>query len=122
MAIEQGLTNDSRNRMDIGYFAFVAHRISGLLLSLFLPAHFLLLGTALGGESALQSSLNWTEHPLLKLSELGLVLSLSLHLALGLRLLIIEKTGQIRRHEFMALAAIGFGLTAVLMFLLSTVM
>ena len=35
------------HRNHAGYGAFVAHRVSGVLLALFLPAHFLVLGLAL---------------------------------------------------------------------------
>ena len=35
------------------WWAFVVHRVSGLLLALFLPVHFWALGTALAGAPAL---------------------------------------------------------------------
>ncbi len=73
-----------------GYAAFVAHRVSGVLLALFLPAHFLVLGLALEDAAALDGFLRWTERPLGKLAEGGLVILLSAHLGLGLRLLVIE--------------------------------
>ena len=47
-----------------GYWAFLVHRLSGLALILFLPLHFLALGTALKGEAGLQDFLDWTENPL----------------------------------------------------------
>lgn len=113
------LTNDTRNRTDIGYLAFALHRISGLAITLFLPLHFLLLGTAVGGESALQAGLNWTNHPFFKLVETGLVLGLALHLALGIRLLIIERTGNMKRHVQWAIYGGAFALSAALLFALS---
>ncbi len=73
-----------------GYLAFLAHRLSGLALALFLPFHFLFLGTAIEGEAALEGALAWTANPLAKLAEWGLVTLLALHLALGLRVLAIE--------------------------------
>ncbi len=73
-----------------GYGAFVAHRASGVLLALFLPAHFLVLGLALEDAAALDGFLRWTERPLVKLAEWGLVILLSAHLGLGLRLLVME--------------------------------
>ena len=113
------LRNDNRNRADIGYLAFVLHRVSGLAVTLFLPLHFLLLGTALDGESALQAGLSWTDHPFLKIAEMGLVLGLALHLGLGIRLLIIERTGYIRRHQQWAVMSGLFALSAALLFALS---
>jgi len=57
-----------RNRDHPSYWAFLVHRISGLLLSLFLPLHFWVLGRALAGEAALDGFLRWTERPLVKAS------------------------------------------------------
>jgi fumarate reductase subunit D len=73
-----------------GYFAFLAHRVSGVLLAVFLPVHFLVLGLALEDGAAFDGFLRWTEAPLVKLAEWGLVLLLSVHLAAGLRLLVLE--------------------------------
>ncbi len=73
-----------------GYAAFLVHRVSGVLLAVFLPVHFLVLGLALEDAAALDGFLRWTEAPLVKLAEWGLVLLLSLHLAAGLRLLALE--------------------------------
>ena len=77
-------------RRHASYAAFVVHRVSGLLLTLFLPLHFWALGTALQGEARLDALLRWTEHPLLKLSEVALVVMLAAHLAGGMRLLAFE--------------------------------
>ena len=35
-----------------GHWAFIAHRLSGVALALFLPFHFLMLGLALDGAAA----------------------------------------------------------------------
>jgi len=73
-----------------GYWAFLAHRVSGILLTLFLPAHFFALGSALEGEAAFDSFLAWTERPLVKFAEWGIVLLLAAHLGGGLRVLALE--------------------------------
>jgi fumarate reductase subunit D len=73
-----------------GYWAFLAHRVSGILLTLFLPAHFFALGSALEGEAAFDSFLAWTERPLVKFAEWGIVLLLAAHLGGGLRILALE--------------------------------
>ena len=73
-----------------GYWAFVVHRVSGVLLALFLPGHFIALGSALEGAAAFDSFLAWTELPLVKFAEWGIVLLLAAHLAGGLRVLALE--------------------------------
>jgi len=64
----------------------LAHRLSGVALALFLPAHFWVLSRAL----ELDAFLAWTEQPLVKTAEWGLVVLLALHLAGGLRVLALE--------------------------------
>jgi len=73
-----------------GYWAFLVHRISGVLLVLFLPGHFIALGSALEGAAAFDAFLAWTERPLVKFAEWGIVLLLAAHLAGGLRVLALE--------------------------------
>jgi fumarate reductase subunit D len=64
----------------------LVHRASGVLLALFLPAHFWVLGQGL----AMDAFLKWTEQPLVKFAEWGLVLLLAAHLGAGLRVLALE--------------------------------
>jgi fumarate reductase subunit D len=84
------MKNDFRARNHPAYWAFVVHRMSGVALTLFLPLHFWALAQSLQGEARLESFLRWTDHPLVKLSEIALVLLLAAHMAGGLRLLAIE--------------------------------
>ena len=74
------------------YIAFVGHRISGLVLALFLPIHFLVLGLALEGADTLNRFLVFTDLPLVKLAEWILVVLLSVHLLFGFRVLMLELT------------------------------
>lgn len=84
------MRNDLRSRNHRCFWAFLVHRVSGVALSIFLPVHFWALGQALTGAAKLEVFLRWTDHPLLKLSEIGLVLLLSAHLSGGVRLLLLE--------------------------------
>ena len=84
------MKNDSRTRQHPAYWAFVVHRVSGVALALFLPLHFWALAQALQGEARLESFLRWTDHPLVKFAEIGLVVLLAAHMAGGIRLLAIE--------------------------------
>lgn len=82
--------NDRRARAHASWWAFWLHRASGLLLAVFLPLHFMLLGQALQGAAGLDGGLKFTDHPLVKVAEWGLVTLLALHLTGGVRLLLIE--------------------------------
>ena len=79
-----------KHRGDALWLAALVHRLSGLTLAIFLPLHFLALGLAIQGEARLQSFLRWTDQPLVKLAEVGLVFLLTVHLLGGLRVLLIE--------------------------------
>jgi fumarate reductase subunit D len=68
----------------------VIHRISGVALAAFLPVHFWALGQALHGEAALDGFLRFADQPIFKFGEWGLVVLLAIHMAGGLRLLVIE--------------------------------
>jgi fumarate reductase subunit D len=64
----------------------LVHRVSGIALALFLPAHFWVLGQGL----EMDGFLKWTEQPLVKAAEWGLVVLLAAHLGGGLRVLALE--------------------------------
>ena len=74
------------------YIAFIGHRVSGLVLALFLPVHFLVLGLALEGADTLNRFLVFSELPLVKFAEWMLVVLLSVHLVFGFRVLMLELT------------------------------
>ena len=84
------MKNDFRARNHPAYWAFLVHRVSGVLLALFLPVHFWALGQALQGEARLESFLRWSDQPAVKAAETVLVLLLAAHLTGGLRLLAVE--------------------------------
>jgi fumarate reductase subunit D len=96
--------NDARSRGHPGFWAFVVHRVSGIVLALFLPAHFFALSQALLRPEALDAFLAWTRQPAVKFSETLLVLALAAHLAGGVRLLFIEFVGWRAEWQKTALA------------------
>ena len=113
--------NDFRARNHPAYWAFLVHRVSGLLLALFLPLHFWALGQALHGEARLDAFLRWTEQPLVKFAEAVLVLALAAHLAGGIRLLMLEFLAWRDWQKSLAAAAMLSPAAAALAFLLSLV-
>ena len=104
------------HRQSVLWIAALVHRLSGLALAIFLPLHFLTLGLAIHGEASLESFLRWSDQPLVKLAESGLVFLLMVHLLGGLRLLVIENLAW--RDEQKELATIAAGLSAVIALIL----
>lgn len=103
------------------YLAFLVHRISGLLLGLFLPAHFWALSRAIQGAAAFDGFLRWTDDPLAKLAETGLVVLLAAHLTGGLRLLVIEFLPWHGWQKTAVALSAGVSLACGLLFLLNVV-
>jgi fumarate reductase subunit D len=106
-------------RTHLAWWAFLAHRISGLALAFFLPVHFWFLGSALQGEAALQSRLHWAEQPLVIVGEWVLVMLLAAHFALGLRILALELLPWRNWQKTLATLATGFAIVAGLAFALA---
>lgn len=111
--------NDQRARSHPAYWAFLLHRLSGLGLALFLPAHFWALGQALQGAAALDGFLRLTDQPLFKLAEWGLVVLLSLHMMGGVRILLIEFGSASGLRKNWIAAAVAFAAATGMAFALS---
>jgi len=109
----------TRARNHPAYWAFLVHRISGLALALFLPAHFLVLATAIEGEARLDEFLRWSEQPMVVAGEWILVTLLAAHLACGLRVLAMEFLPWREWQKSLAGAAAFVALAAGLVFALS---
>jgi fumarate reductase subunit D len=107
----------SRNHS--AYWAFLVHRVSGLALSVFLPLHFYAFGTVLEGEARLDAMLAWSEQPLVKMAEWGLIFLLAAHLTGGLRLLALEFLGWRDWQKTLAALAAGASLACALAFALA---
>ena len=100
-----------------GFLAALVHRLAGIALAIFLPIHFTMLAAALNGAGALDTLLQITQTPVLKLAEWGIVVALALHMALGLRVLAVEFL-PVRERTSVAVslcAAFGFVVAAALL-------
>lgn len=99
------------------WFAFIAHRLSGVGLALFLPMHFYVLGLALNDAASFDSFLRWTDYALLKWTEFGLVFLLAMHMFGGLRLLALEFLPWNPRQKTLAALAAALSLFVACFFL-----
>lgn len=103
------------------WFAYLLHRLSGVSLALFLPAHFWVLSLAISDPKRLDRFLSWADAPLVKLAEVGLVFLLAVHAFGGLRLIAFEALGWTARQKTAAAVAVSgaaalavlFGLRAI---------
>lgn len=102
-----------------GFLAAMLHRLSGIALAIFLPAHFVALGTALNGADSFQSFLGVTHNGFVRVSEWGLVTALGLHMALGIRVLAIEFFAVQERGAIVVSVCVACSVTVGLLFLLN---
>lgn len=115
------MRNDYRARHHPAYWAFVVHRVSGVALTLFLPLHFWALAQALQGEARLETFLRWSDQPLVKAAEAGLVLLLAAHMAGGVRLLVLEFMPWRNWQKSLLAGAAGVSLVVAAAFVLNLV-
>ena len=113
------MRNLSAHRHHPFYLAFVIHRLSGVGLAVFLPMHFLVLGLAIEGEAALDGFLVWTAQPMVKAAETLLIILLAVHLAGGLRLLMMEFVAWSDRQKLIISSGFAASIGVGLLFLLN---
>jgi len=114
-------TNDWRARKHPAWWAFLVHRLSGVLLALFLPLHFLTLGLAINGEARLDGTLRWMDAPLFKIGETVLVFLLAVHMLGGIRVLLIENMAWREGQKTLATGALVIAAIAGLAFLVRAI-
>lgn len=102
-----------------GSWAALVHRLSGIALALFLPVHFWAIGHTLESAASFDALLAWTNRPLVKFAEWGIVVLLAAHLGGGLRILVLEFLPWRDWHKSLAAGAATFALAAGLAFALA---
>jgi fumarate reductase subunit D len=102
-----------------GFLAAMLHRLSGVALAIFLPLHFIALGTVLGGADSFQSFLGVSHNLFVRIAEWGLVTALGMHMALGIRVLAIEFFAVRERSAIVVSGCVACSLTVGLLFLLN---
>lgn len=103
------------------WLAHILHRLSGLGLALFLPAHFWVLAMAMTAPERLDGFLRLTDTGVVKLAEVGLVFLLAVHLFGGLRLIALEFLPWRPGQKTLAATALALAAFAALLFLLRAV-
>lgn len=103
------------------WLAYMLHRLSGLALALFLPAHFLMLSFAITRPQTLDHFLSFADSPLVKFAEFGLVFLLAVHSFGGLRVLALEFLPWTARQKTLAAASVAGAFLISTAFLLRAV-
>jgi len=101
------------------YWGFVVHRVSGVLLALFIPVHLQVLYLGLKNAERFDAFLSWTHMPLVKAAETLLILLLAAHLTGGLRLLAVEFLPWRDGQKTLVAITAGLSLVVALVYLLN---
>jgi succinate dehydrogenase / fumarate reductase cytochrome b subunit len=75
---------------DVGIWAWLLHRVTGLVLVLYTFMHFFALSSSVGGASTFNAWLSNLQTTLTHLLEIGLVAVVAFHLLNGLRITIAD--------------------------------
>jgi fumarate reductase subunit D len=103
------------------WLAYLLHRLSGILLALFLPLHFWILSLAITAPEKLDGILLLTQSGAVKLAEFGLVFLLAVHMFGGLRLLAMEWLPWSTRQKTLAAGAAAIAFLIATLFLLRAI-
>lgn len=103
------------------WLAYILHRLSGLVLAIFLPVHFWILSLAMTNPAQLDGFLNLTEAGLLKLAEFGLVFLLAVHMFGGVRLMAMEWLPWKAPQKTLAALALAFSFLIAALFFLKAI-
>ena len=103
------------------WLAYILHRLSGLLLALFLPLHFWVLAMAMSAPERLDGFLRLTDAGVVKLAEFGLVFLLAVHMFGGLRLMAMEWLPWNASQKTLAAAATAVSFLVATLFYLKAI-
>ncbi len=101
-------------KMHPGYLSWILHRVTGVLLGLYLLLHIWVIHHLAQGEEAFNAVMGIVQSPLFHLLEIGLLGTVVYHGLNGLRVVFIDY-GSLARREIMRKAVYAvFAVSAVL--------
>lgn len=100
----------SLNRF-VGAYAWLLHRITGLILLAYVVVHVWALSAAINGPAAFDSRMSGFKGPLFEALEGLVVVAAAFHLTNGLRLIAVElfNLTRLQRHMFWAAVLVTLG-------------
>jgi succinate dehydrogenase / fumarate reductase cytochrome b subunit len=98
-----------RYRWHVGSFAWFFHRITGLLLSLYLIIHIWVVRTVSQGPEGFNTMMAAVQTPIFIFFELGLLGTVLYHSLNGIRLLLIDMGWGVRHQKGLFFLLFGIG-------------
>jgi succinate dehydrogenase / fumarate reductase cytochrome b subunit len=99
-------------RWQLGFWAFLLMRISGLALALYLLMHLYVLTNLLEGPATFNQIMKMMQNPLIKFLELVLLGGVVYHAVNGIRILGVDFVSGAKHHQawFWAMVILGVGI------------
>lgn len=82
-----------------GMWAWALHRITGIIIALYLLAHIMVLSSVLAGAGSFDAVMRFLSHPLALWLELGLLAAVILHGLNGIRLILFDLNIGIKKQK-----------------------
>jgi succinate dehydrogenase / fumarate reductase cytochrome b subunit len=83
-------TNEIGLNPNVGTWSWLLHRISGIVLSLYIFAHILVLSSSIGGSESFNKWIGTVQNPVFHVLEIALIGAVAFHLLNGLRITITD--------------------------------
>lgn len=109
---------------NVGTFSWILHRVTGVILTLYLFAHILVVSSSLGGNQTFNTWLSVVQTPLTHFLEIFLLAVVAFHLLNGLRITITDFFFATREHKaifWVEMAVFAFGMIITLVVFLPRV-
>ena len=93
----------------LGAWAFWLHRLTGLLMVLYLLLHILVISTAINGKGSFNEAMGFLKSPLFVALEMGLIATILIHALNGVRIVLFDLGYGVKKQKqiFWVLMAVG---------------
>jgi succinate dehydrogenase / fumarate reductase, cytochrome b subunit len=113
----KGTAEETRLNPNVGTFAWVLHRITGLLLLVYLFMHLWVLGSANSGPQEFDQRLKLVQSPIFHFLEISLVLTIFYHMINGLSITIMDFFNLSTKHKtLVTISVVIFAIVAIVAF------
>jgi succinate dehydrogenase / fumarate reductase cytochrome b subunit len=104
--ILKGTQEELKLNPNIGTFSWFLHRISGLMLLVYLFMHMWVLGSANSGPEVFNQRLGMVQSPLFHFLEIGLILVIFYHMVNGLTITVMDFADISKKHKGLVIVSV----------------